>query len=644
MNKDTIKQLDTREQCRLKLPIFFGSRDNFVHGLKEAIANAIDEISNNFDSGDIEVTLKEDLETIIIKDTGRGIPINKKTDGVSNYKLLFETLFAGSNYDNNQSGKITVGTNGCGLTVLNHTSTYFKVISAREGKIYEVLYKNGGEFQYFKEIGETDEHYSMFEFVLDKSVYTKTTYDAIEVKDICKYNSAVNNKVTIKYKYDDIEECFHFDSIEEYFDEVAVNNTSKKFIGGKFIYENEVEVDDGIKVNEKDEVEFVLTTSSEPVQQTFLNSNYLPNGGAINEGIINGVKLFANKYLKDKKMLDKKLGVVTNGDIEESISFVCSINSTNVEYENQIKLATNKKLYRTVAQTHIINTMEAMAIEKPKEVEKFIKHILEVQKFNNKAQANRKALKKKLSEKVDSLANRIEGLVDCKNHGMNSELFIAEGKSALGSIVMARNAVNQACIAIRGKIANCLKMSYDDIFKNETVTDIIKVLGCGIETDKKNKDIGEFHLESIRYGKIIIATDMDADGYQIACLLLTMFYRLTPTLIKNGMIYIALTPLYEVRMKDDTNLYWYSEEEKEKYLKQNGYTEIEHIARAKGLGELDAETMAETGVNPETRNIIQVTVEDVLKMEKQFRIWMGTDVTDRKEIIETKLNEYITID
>lgn len=641
MNKDAIKQLDTREQCRLKLPIFFGSRDNYQHGLKEVIANALDEISNNFKLGNIDVFLSEDLKKIIVKDSGRGIPINGVTDGKPNYELLFGTLFAGSNYDNNQSGKITVGTNGCGTCVLNHTSTLFKVTSAREGKVYEVLYTNGGEFQHFKEVGASNEHYSIFEFELDKTVYTKIVYDANEVKDICKYNSAVSNKVTINFKHKDIDVNFHFDNIEDYFDNETLNHTSKKFIGEKFVYENEVEVDEGIKVNEKDEVEFVLTTSSKPVQQTFLNSNYLPSGGAINEGVINGVRNFVNKYIRDKKLIDKKLGAVTVSDIEESISFVCSVNSTNVEYENQIKLATNKRLYRTVTQTHVLNTMEAMAIEKPKEVEKFVKHILEVQKFNNKAQANRKALKKKLSEKVDGLGSRIEGLVDCKKHGMESEIFIAEGKSALGSLVLARNAINQACIAIRGKITNCLKISLDDVLKSETVIDIIRALGCGIETDKKNKDIGEFHLESIRYGKIIIATDMDADGYQIACLLLTMFYRLMPTLIHKGMIYIALTPLYEVRMKDDSNIYWYSEDEKDEYLRINGDADISHIARAKGLGELDALTMAETGVNPETRNIMQVKVEDVLKMEKQFQIWMGSDVNYRKEIVEFELNKYI---
>ena len=193
MSKDTIKKLDTRQQCREKLPIFFGSRDNYTHGVKEVIANAIDEISNNFENGDIYVTLHDDNKTISIKDTGRGIPIDEKTDGTPNYELLFETLFAGTNFENNQNDKVAVGTNGCGTCVLNHTSKLFKVTAARNGKITELLYHDGGDFQHIKTVGETNEHYSEFEFLLDDEVYANTVYIPEEIDLICKYNAAVNS-------------------------------------------------------------------------------------------------------------------------------------------------------------------------------------------------------------------------------------------------------------------------------------------------------------------------------------------------------------------------------------------------------------------------------------------------------------------
>ena len=632
MSKDTIKKLDTRQQCREKLPIFFGSRDNYTHGVKEVIANAIDEISNNFENGDIYVTLHDDNKTISIKDTGRGIPIDEKTDGTPNYELLFETLFAGTNFENNQNDKVAVGTNGCGTCVLNHTSKLFKVTAARNGKITELLYHDGGDFQHIKTVGETNEHYSEFEFLLDDEVYANTVYIPEEIDLICKYNAAVNNKVNIYFIYKGVTKAYHFDSIYQYFEENSNNNTCKIYEGYSKMYDLK---------DEKNKIQASVCTSSENFQQSFLNSNYLQNGGTINRGLIYGARDYVNAYLKKKKMLDKKNGEVSHTDIEESLSFVVSIESTNVEYENQTKLSTNKALYRDIAKDYIYSLLEVFEIEQPKEFEKFINHILEVQKFNGRAQASKRALKKKLSEKVDNLTNRIEGLVDCKHHGENCEIFIAEGKSALGSIVAARNPQNQAAISIRGKILNCLKVDYETVFKNETVTDIIKSLGCGIETDKKNKDLGCFDKNALRYERIIIATDADPDGYQIACLLLTMFYRLTPTLIKEGHIYIALTPLFEIRdIKTGEYHYAFTEEEKEEIISK--LTKYQ-VNRNKGLGEVDADVMSRTGVNPETRNIMKVTYNDAEEMIKMFEHWMGNSTVERKKYIENDLNKYVDL-
>ena len=635
MSKDTIKQLDTREQCRQKISIWFGSRDQYTHPIKEILANSLDEINNNFDGGEITVWLQDDLKTIAVKDTGRGIPIANKTDGILNYVLLFETLFAGSNYSNNEYGKVTVGTNGCGSCVINHTSELFEVASARDGYLHEVRYENGGKLVHFKKIFESDDHFTIVRFRLDDEVYTNTIYNPNEIREICKWNAAVNNKVTIKFYYQDEISEYHYDSTEDYFDEVTANNTSPKLVGLKKSFDNQVE---------KNAIEVVIATSSEPVQQTFLNSNYLPEHGSIYDGIINGTRSFINKYCKDNNLLDKKIGNISNGDIEESLSFIASIESTNVEFSNQTKFSTNKKLYKDITQSYIQEMLTVMLAENPKGFEKIVKHILEVQKFNSKAQANKKALKKKLSEKIDSISNRVEGLVDCKHHGEDSELYIAEGKSALGSIVLARNPQNQAVIPIRGKILNCLKANYDTIFKSEIITDLVKAIGCGIETDKKNKDLGTFDIKNLRYGKIVIGSDQDADGFNIQCLLLTMIYRLMPTLIKEGRVYIMNTPLYEVRLKDDNNLYWFSETEKEEYITKHGDSEIKHIARSKGLGQVSTEIMAEVGLNPKTRNLTQVTIGDVKKMQEAFKIWMDVEVSHRKEIIENELNKCSDID
>ena len=631
MSKDTIRSLTEREQARDKVSVWFGSRDNFIHPFKEVIANSIDEISNNFENGYIKIELSEDLKTMTIHDTGRGIPIEGETQGTPNYKLLLLKLFAGTNYDNNEYGKITTGTNGVGLTVTNYCSTYFAVTSYRPEGIYEIKFENGGNIskELTKISDNTDcKHGTSITFTLDDEVFTNVKYDLNEVLEIVKNLSGVSPSIEFEVIHKGKTYEFKYDSFKSYFEEIMENRTCKTAIGHSKTYESD----------EKNIIQCMIATSSSPMQRAFLNITYLTEGGSINRGMIYGMRDYVNQYIKDKKLIDKKLGEVSHTDIDESVSFAVNMLSTKVEFANQTKLSTNKALYMKIAKDYVQEVLEVFKVEQPKEFEKFINHILEVQKHNGKAQAAKKALKKKLSEKVDNITNRIEGLIDCKKHGENCELFIAEGKSALGSIIAARNPQNQAGIAIRGKLLNCLKTDYDTMFKNNEVVDIIKSLGCGIETDKRNKDLGCFDKKSLRYERVIIATDADPDGYQIACLLLTMFYRLTPTLIRDGHIYIALTPLFEVKdLKNKKFYYAFSEEEKNEIISKLDKYEVN---RNKGLGEVDADVMARTGVNPETRNILKVTYEDATQMVQAFEDWMGNNVANRKSYIENDLNKY----
>lgn len=648
MGRDTIKSLSERQQARDKVAIWFGSRDNFVHPFKEVTMNGVDEITNNFEHGEVIITLNNDNDTISIFDSGRGIPIEGETDGIPNYHLLLLKLFAGTNYDNNENGKITTGANGVGLTVTNYTSKYFKVTSFRPTGKYTIEFKDGGEMVngLQKEENTENKHGTLVEFKLDDKVFTNTKYNIDEIVDIIKNLSGVAHSVTFTVIYNNEEMYFHYDSLQEFFEDVAANRTSKPAIGHQKTFKKEAKEvtissrpgDTYTEPAETNIIQCILSTSSTPCQKSFLNSTYLSEGGSINRGIVYGVRDYINKYIKEKKLIDKKLGEITPNDVEESISFVCNFLSTNVEFTNQTKLSTNKNLYMRVAKEYVQEVLEFYKIEQPKEFEKFVNHILEVQKFNGKAIAARKTLKKKLSEKVDNLINRIEGLIDCERHDNNSEIFIAEGKSALGSIVTARDSLFQAAIAIRGKLLNCLKADFEDIFNNNEVVGIIKALGCGIEADKKHKDLGCFDITALRYGKIIIATDADPDGFQIACLLLTMFYRLCPTLIKEGHLYIALTPLFEIKDTKNNKFYYaYSDEEKDEIISTlEKYT----VNRNKGLGEVDAEVMSRTGVNPETRNIMKVTYDDAEAMVKAFDDWMGNGAQNRKEYIETELNKY----
>ncbi|HLO11541.1 MAG TPA: toprim domain-containing protein [Pseudoneobacillus sp.] len=630
--RDQIRELSTREQCRDKLPIFFGSRENYLHGFREVIGNAIDEVNNNYSKGVINVTLYEDLQTISVADTGRGIPIDGETNGKPNYVLLFETLFAGTNYDNNANGKIAVGTNGVGTCVLNHTSSLFKVTSVRDGKKHIITYKDGGILDgglVSEDNPSATAHGSIFTFRLDPEVYTNVKYNPDEIKAIIKRLAATANQITFKFTHKGESTSYHYDGLSEYFDEIATNLTSSPVSGPLADFNQE---------NEVNKITILFATASEPIQESYLNINWLPDQGTIHDGIIAGIRNYLNRHCKDTKQLDAKTNLGT-GDIEDSVTYVCSVLSTNVEYANQTKLSTNKKLYRSIAMEYVQSLLEALKAEQPKEFEKFVNHILQVHKFNNRNTAAKQALKKKLNEKVEGIGNKVEKLKGCKTYGPSAELFIAEGESALGSIVLARDGNYQAAYPLRGKILNCLKADYATIFKNQVILDLVKVLGCGIQADKKNKDLESFNIKNLRFGKIVIATDADADGQQIACLIITMFYRLMPSLVEGGYLYIAKTPLYEVKLDNDDMIYFFSEKEKDEKLPlmKGKYT----ISRCKGLGELEAETMAYTAMDEKTRNLDRVTVDDAKKMVEMVEMFMGTDITDRKAYIEENLHKYI---
>ena len=635
MSKDKIRRLDHREQSREKISIWYGSADNYEHGLKEVLANATDEIINNFDKGTINVELMEDMKTLVVQDSGRGIPMEGETDGTPNYELLFLILFAGTKYGEGgeMEGSYT-GTNGSGQTVLNYTSSLFEVTSVRNGKEYHIKFENGGilsepitERKTDKESGTT------VKFRLDPEIYTETEFTNEQVKSIIKRYAVSSNKITINYKHKDEEVTYHYDHLEEYFDEV-IGDTSTSSVR----YGDSVLFDDG---GEKTSIELALATTTEIIQESYLNINYLPNGGAINNGIVNGVKLYMNKFCRDNSLFPKGVKSFSDSDIEESISFVAVMLSNNVEFSNQTKLDTQKKLYYEVAKKRVSQILEVMEVEDKKGFDSIVKHLLLVQKDNASNQRQKEKLKKELTKKVDNLNNSIEKFVDSRIHGEEAELYLAEGDSAHGSVVLARDGKFQASLPMGGKFLNVAKANtLEAIVNNEIIMNVIRVLGCGVELGKKHKDVAPFDISKLRYGKIIIASDEDADGKQITSLVITLFHTLMPEIIKQGKLYIAKTPLYEIKLKDDSVLYAYSDDERDDLINKNK-KEVVNVARSKGLGELDAEVMAETAMNPETRHLIQVTIEDSGLASRTLEDWMGTKVDNRKEMISANLNEYI---
>lgn len=642
--ENSIKRLSDREQARQKLPIFFGSRDNYVHPIKEAIANAVDELRNNKQNEPlIQVELSEDQYTISVIDNGRGMPIAGESDGEKNYKLLFQTLFAGTKYD--VTSNIQTGTNGVGMATTCMTSKYYECIVYKDGINTKAIFKDGGELvSYEEEKCSKDLHSSMVKFTLDEDVYTKTKFVAEDIKEIVRHFSIAANQIKFIFKFGEEFEEFYIEDYVEYFKtENASITTSSIFTIGDVEFEQEIYIPSSygtMKQIEKNNYTVVITTTPEPIQESYLNMTFLEQGGSINRGILDGIRLHLNKYCRDNKLFPTKVTAFSKEDVESSISFLAVVESNNVEFSNQTKLSTEKKEYEKNAKEYVTNLLIAFETEQPKDFKKLVSHILEVQKHNNINTKAREKLKKKLGEKVEGINNRVDKLVDCEKHGMEAELFVTEGDSANGSITDSRDDEFQAAYPLRGKLLNTLKSDLERTFKNEEIVDLVKIIGTGI-TDSKNKK-GDFDISKTRFGKIICTTDSDPDGQQISVLILVFIYRFMRPLLDAGMVYAARTPLYELKFEDDSVVYFLSEDDKNKNIsKYEGkkYT----MNRLKGLGEVDAHTMRETAMNPETRKLVKFTVEDAKKAERMLLDWMDNDVEPRKRMINEQLPGFIDL-
>ena len=638
MNREEIQHLDQREQARDKLSIWFGGRENYLHGLREVMANATDEIINNFDEGVISVELLEDQRTIIIEDTGRGIGMTGDTNGTPNYELLFKILFAGTKYNSKGSEGTFTGLNGLGNTVLNYTSVLFDVTSRYGGQEHHIRFENGGDITQeltSKDMpkAERDRHGTRIEFRLDPEMYTEVEYTSEEVKDIARRYSVSSPRITVKYKHGDESEEFHYESSKDYFDEMNEKDATSSTVHGRMI---DFDID-----GEQTSMELSLATATEPVHESYLNLTYLPSGGTINQGVINGTKLFMNKNCRDNKLFPKGVRSFSDIDVEESLSFLAVMFSSNADFEGQTKFLTNKELYFEVAKRRTQQLLEVAEIEDRENFDKIVKHLLIVQEDNTVNKKQKDRLKKAIEKGVNSLDNRVEKLKDSEVHGEEAELYLAEGDSAHGAISLARKNYYQASMPMGGKFLNVLKLkNINDITNNEIVMNVIRAIGAGVDLGGKQKDIPKFNIDNMRYGKIIIASDQDPDGMQIQNLIITLFYVLMPEIIKKGKLFIAQTPLYEVKTKGDDILYIYSESEYES-LMDDGRDDIVSVDRAKGLGQLDSDVLRETALDEETRSLIEVKVGDVKKAEDSLDNWMGNVVSYRKEYLSNNLHKYL---
>ena len=633
-NQEVI-QLTEREQCRKKLPIFFGDFSNYQHSLREILLNARDEVINNYENGVISIKLYEDNETVEILDSGRGINLWGETDGQPNYFLLLQKLWAGGNHSNLELGIASTGTNSVGLTCTNYCAETFEVTSYKNFKCFKAIYKDGGELVKIEE-GENSEieHGTRVKFKQDKTIYTETKFDEKEVEEICLKISSTSPQIKYIFEHNGEIKEFQYDSQEEYLEDNIVNKLTPFIQFKQKQYEEKIKIESKDYI-EKDSIVCNLSLSTEPTIETFLNGTWLIEGGSILDGIVDGIKKALQKNIKDKKTK------LTNQDILMSFNIHCLFTSTNPSFSGQTKFSSASPLYKKIASKYIQDEFEIVKSEQPKLIEQMVKHLEVINNANKKTEESRKKISKALQEKSTICTTRPKKFVPCRSKNPKEISFgVLEGDSAEGTVKLARDSKTMCFLPLKGKPLNCFKSSLNDILNNDEIIATFQILGCGMSYfGKPIKGIDKFNIDNLQVNEYLIITDQDEDGYHLQSLCIGNMYVLAPELIKAGVVKVLTTPLYIIKTKDE-EIWAYDEIERGNIvnkLKQNSIKFKEQ--RFKGLGGLSVEAMAKC-LDKETRKCYTITMEDAEECIKYLELFLGEDVEPRKDFIMTHAHEY----
>lgn len=643
---DNITSLKGADRVRKRPAVIFGSDglEGCEHSIFEILSNSIDEAREGF--GDKIIVTRYMDKSVEVQDFGRGIPVDfNQKENRYNWELVFCEMYAGGKYDTNSGGsyEFSLGLNGLGLCSTQYASEYMEAEVHRDGYRYVMKFKRGEpDGELLKEEYAKKDTGSRIRWKPDLNVFTDIDVPLEYYQETIKRQSIVNAGVRFILKDQtpkgfDTYEYIYEDGIMDYVKEFAGEDA---FSTPQFWQTERVGRDREDKPDYKVKINAALCFSNKKrLKEYYHNSSWLEYGGAPEKAVRSAFVSQVDAYLKQNGKYLKSDSKISFQDIEDCLILVVSSLSTQTSYENQTKKAINNKFIQEAMTDFFRHQLEVYFIENRLEAEKIADQILINMRSRIKAESTRLNLKKTLQSSND-LANRVQKFVDCRSKDINErELFIVEGDSALGACKQARDATFQAIIPIRGKILNCLKSEYDKIFKNDIITDLIKVLGCGVEVKSKSKELSSFDLENLRWNKIIICTDADVDGFQIRTLVLTMIYRLMPTLINEGKVYIAESPLYEINSKGET-WFAYTEREKTDVLNQIGDSKYT-IQRSKGLGENDADMMSLTTMNPATRRLIKIQPEEAEKTAQVFDLLLGDNLSGRKEHIAESGHLYI---
>ena len=647
---ESISQLKGADRVRKRPAVIFGSDgiEGCEHAVFEILSNSIDEAREGY--GDKIIVTRFLDGSIEVQDFGRGIPVDfNKNENCYNWELVFCELYAGGKYDTNDGGnyEYSLGLNGLGLCATQYASEYMDAEIHTGGYKYNLHFEHGeiaGEMQ--KEIYNKRDTGSRIRWKPDLKVFTDISIPLEYYQETIKRQSVVNAGIKFILKNQisgssfETFEYVYENGITDYVKEIAADTemSSVQFWSTEKVGRDREDMKDyRVKITAS-----LCFSNKIQLKEYYHNSSFLEHGGAPEKAFRSAFVSQIDSYLKQNGKYLKTDAKINYQDIEDCLILVVSSFSTQTSYENQTKKAITNKFIQEAMTEFFRHQLEVYFIENKLDADKIANQILINMRSRIKAESTRINIKKTLQSGND-MTSRVEKFVDCRSKDVNErEIFIVEGDSALGACKQARDSAFQAIIPVRGKILNCLKSEYDKIFKSDIITDLVKVLGCGVEVNtKSNKELSLFNIENLRWNKVIICTDADVDGFQIRTLILTMIYRLMPTIIKEGKVFIAESPLYEIRYKDQT-YFCYTEKEKADVLAEIGdgkYT----IQRSKGLGENDADMMWLTTMNPKTRRLIKVEPDyDPQAVADKFDLLLGDNLQGRKDHIAE--NGYMYID
>ena len=653
-DNESISSLKGADRVRKRPGVIFGSDglEGCEHAVFEILSNAIDEARGGH--GKLITVTRFADRSIQVEDQGRGCPVDwNEKEGRYNWELVFCELYAGGKYDNENSEnyEFSLGLNGLGSCATQYASRYMDVTVWRDGKEYRLHFERGeiaGKLEVSEQTGNKKRTGTTIRWLPDLDVFTDIDIPVDYYRDVMRRQAVVNAGVTFRLKNEtaagkyETEEFVYEHGIEDYIRELAGLDALTEPVYWEAERRGRDRPD---KPEYKVKLSVALCFSNKTALcEYYHNSSFLEHGGSPEKATRSAMVSAIDKYLRDNNKYAKGEAKITFPDVQDCLILVSSSFSTQTSYENQTKKAITNKFIQEAMTEFLRSRLEIYFIENRDAAEKIAAQVLINKRSRETAERTRINQKKKLTEKID-IANRVQKFVDCRTKDVERrEIYIVEGDSALGACKQSRDAEFQGLIPVRGKILNCLKADYPRIFKSDVITDLMKVLGCGVEVSGKAvKELNQFDLNNLRWSKVVICTDGDVDGFQIRTLILTMLYRLCPTLIREGYVYIAETPLFEITCKEksgEKTWFAYSEKEKADILKKLEGKKV-NVQRSKGLGENDPEMMWMTTMSPETRRLIRVLPEDAEETARVFDLLLGDNLSGRKDYIAENGYKYL---